>query len=162
VQLATEVRLAGMRFASRTSNLKSIPALSCRSAPWWDCRLWSGPADICREVIVRSRADMVTFCWHWMSRAVLLSERLLIDQPDIGPGARPYATSFILVYNQDRQVSDSQSYNHWNKVDQTKSYIMWHINAYRIWEGPTFVDTIYVDVKSIVSGFPHRFSPTVP
>jgi hypothetical protein len=48
------------------------------------------------------------------------------------------------------------------KVDQTKSYIMWHINAYHIWEGPTFVDTIYVDVKSIVSGFPHRFSPTVP
>ena len=39
VQLATEVRLAGMRFASRTSNLKSIPALFCRSAPWWDCRL---------------------------------------------------------------------------------------------------------------------------
>ena len=89
VQLATEVRLAGMRFASRTSKLKSIPALFCRSAPWWDCRLWSGPADICREVIVRSRADEVTFRWHWMSRAILLSERLLVGQPDTGPGARP-------------------------------------------------------------------------
>ena len=71
-----------MRFASRTSKLKSIPALSCRSTPWWDCRLWSGPADICREVIVPSRADEVTFRWHWMSRAVLLSERFLIDHPE--------------------------------------------------------------------------------